>query len=422
MFKKSSEIFLGFLCGLYLLSGRWNLYRLYEDAPMTSSWEEVFFEVRFWVLLATIMTVIVGPGKRDLSGILKTPCSKEINSGLLYWVCSFFLLTTASVTWSPDVDMAIPKAVETCMQLIIVLALYSARNTIDFSLVLHSFLNSLFIIGVVFVLILIQKGVGDEARVAVLGGGPNVFGRNMAIFFWTGQYFSNSGPHRSYAKVIGLVFGSFMILSGSRGALFAFAISCLVNFLLSPKKWIRMIMVTIITASVLGIFLAETRFINKVSFVLEQRFLKKTIEERYDSSRSELIDAAVQLAKKKPFLGCGLNSFGSSGLTDQPYPHNIFVEVLVDTGIAGVIILSVILIFFLISSGKLWNMVPQEAWSVFVVSLVHAQFSGDLYDSRGIFLLISLIALSIHSQYARGGTFEFISRIRGKLMDQRGAG
>ena len=88
--------------------------------------------------------------------------------------------------------------------------------------------------------------------------------------------------------------------------------------------------------------------------------------------------------------GGGLGSF--RGLRYGVYPHNIFLEVLSEGGVAGVALLLLVLWRF---ERVYWqNKKPDgAATAAFVLILVNTQFSGDLYDSRSLFVFMMLAFL-----------------------------
>jgi O-antigen ligase len=85
-----------------------------------------------------------------------------------------------------------------------------------------------------------------------------------------------------------------------------------------------------------------------------------------------------------PLIGAGLSAF--SIRTGDVYPHNVFLEIFAEGGCIG-------LLLFLAMLGATGLMFWQHrdtlntaAVAAFVLILVASQFSGDLYDSRGLFL------------------------------------
>ena len=122
--------------------------------------------------------------------------------------------------------------------------------------------------------------------------------------------------------------------------------------------------------------------------------------------RLRLLEAAREALGGVSFFGLGTGGFTHLlGLPDQRfYPHNIFVEVLLENGVLGAAFL--ILFFVLVYRGwRRWGaelqaageVGPEQAlWrvsgAVFVYAVLNAQFSGDIWVNEWIWLWAGAIA------------------------------
>jgi len=109
-------------------------------------------------------------------------------------------------------------------------------------------------------------------------------------------------------------------------------------------------------------------------------------------------EAAINLIKEKPLLGYGVGGYfieGYSRLGDAVYPHNLFLELLSETGVIGTtIILGYVLILFIIRNLKqiitfrtcLGNRISPFLTTIFIFSLIS-------FDLRVTYLLFSVIAV-----------------------------
>ena len=107
-----------------------------------------------------------------------------------------------------------------------------------------------------------------------------------------------------------------------------------------------------------------------------------------DSSRELLYGVAFQEFSMSPFTGAGLEVRGL-----QTYPHNLIIESLMATGIAGGVIFLFLVICLSLSTLKLYKKNPEGGWIplLFVQYLIASQFSGALYSSTYFWLAVGLL-------------------------------
>jgi O-antigen ligase len=117
---------------------------------------------------------------------------------------------------------------------------------------------------------------------------------------------------------------------------------------------------------------------------------------------------AVDLIEEHPLLGVGAGGFQSVGrLADPPedYPHNMFLEVWSELGLAAFLVLAASVMAVLASLwAVVWRLPPGGPFqllyvfnAIFLLSLFTAQLSGDLIQNRtywGAFGLAWLIVRS----------------------------
>jgi O-antigen ligase len=83
------------------------------------------------------------------------------------------------------------------------------------------------------------------------------------------------------------------------------------------------------------------------------------------------------------------------------YPHNVYLEMLYETGITGLLLFSVLTLFPLVIALKRWrwfSLVQRSAVSMYVFQLVGSQFSGSFafgyLDQFFFALTVGIIALN----------------------------
>jgi len=127
-----------------------------------------------------------------------------------------------------------------------------------------------------------------------------------------------------------------------------------------------------------------TPFGQRAEKIFRERVLVLTFAERYDSGRAGISDRALALGRESPLFGAGLNSFAVR--TGFVHPHNVFLEIFAEGGAIG---LGLFLFMLAAVIGTFWKQraaLDPSSVAAFALIFVACQFSGDLYDSRGLFL------------------------------------
>jgi O-antigen ligase len=127
------------------------------------------------------------------------------------------------------------------------------------------------------------------------------------------------------------------------------------------------------------------------------RIINLTFEENYTAGRNYLWHVAMEMTGENPFFGVGLSGFEAAEITIKSeimaYPHNIFLEVLCETGIIGFFLFLSAGIAGIYALRRDWRFINIVSLAALVLNLILAQSSGQIFDSRGliIFLYLSLI-------------------------------
>ncbi len=140
---------------------------------------------------------------------------------------------------------------------------------------------------------------------------------------------------------------------------------------------------------------------------MEERFLRLTLKYEggsdseskvYLSGRESLYAAAYALGLDNPVAGAGLAAFPALGL--GVYPHNLFLEVFCEGGALGLALLGWVLLTFLRSALRGRRTINGATVGAVVLVLLGSQSSGDLYDSRALFLLMIMSSCTLASRTA----------------------
>ena len=231
------------------------------------------------------------------------------------------------------------------------------------------------------------------ARLSVLSGGPNVFGRNMGLLALASLRLIFDG--RRGLRVVGLVTAPLaallVLLSGSRGAMLALFFGVIVY--LSVHRVDRRVFLSLVAVGVVGMFAVATRFGDLAASVFRERFIILLLAEQYFTHRDVLLVEGLRAGLQNPLGGLGLSGFASVG-TWGFHPHNMFLEAFAEGGIPGLVLLCLPFLRY----ATRWRRGMGLGDSLTVAGLgllgVSSSISGDLFDARGVFLLLLMAVAS----------------------------
>jgi O-antigen ligase len=377
----------GAALALFLVSGSWSLARVAGVEPLA------IWQPRVWaVAILVAMALLPGPRRPRLTPSALLP--------ELAWL-GFSLL---AVTWAPDLLIARDQGVDLVLLIAVALALHRLGLGGQIEVLAASLRTGLLVLLLGLAAMALLGGVGG-GRLAVLGGGPNVFGRNMGLLCVLAleraldlvpRPISAAGsPRRSGLvgwAVVACVAAGLVALSGSRGAMISSFVAVSLLLTLGRARLGRRLAVAL---GVLGLFLALLLFTSlgaRVSEAFATRVLDLLFVDRYVSSRDRIYVFALEAGAARPLVGHGIGSFAAS--TPWPYAHNIMLDAWYETGVVGVALLGLYLgrsarvLAWLGSHGR-------EVWlAAAVLIFVGAQFSGGRYDCRGL-LVFTALALAL---------------------------
>jgi len=176
-------------------------------------------------------------------------------------------------------------------------------------------------------------------------------------------------------------------LGSSRGSIFALFLPFLLIFLCKKNagKSMRLLMVVAILL-VAGVYLSV--------------YFGSNIVDRFTSIQSDIEEgstSAIRLSLWREGLEQFMNNpfFGNSLEVDkyQFYPHNLFIEVLLSTGLIGFIPFTLLLFRGFKATINIFRNYPQYAWIgvLFLQSFMQNMFSGALYAASWFWLSLGLL-------------------------------
>jgi len=384
------ELFYGLFVTIFLLAGRWSPERL-DGAENTMGF---LLEPRFWCCVILMVCSLVNV----VTSMRPRPVFQGKDSYLHVFSLSFLAYFAFTANWGPNIWLATDKAVEMGMLICVILSTWVMSCSADMRAVWGAVCYSFMVM--MSPLAILGLSSFDGSRVAVLGGGPNVFARNLAILLFVLTMFADmrkTWKLTAYLALSGLCL-LLIVASGSRGALAALLGATLLVLIHDYRRFIiNMIGLCTLGVAAFGI-LSATGHTARIIEMFERRVISNTVEKQNMSGRDAIYETAYNIGLDNFWFGAGLN--GYKAITDASYPHNIFLEAFAEGGIVGVLLLGAFVVVIIGAAVGSRNLTERLGGGVVVIVLLAAQFSGDMYDSRCVFALGVLYVLSVQHQRA----------------------
>ena len=368
----------GVLAAVFTLTGRWSFERLQYGQDAFDAPE---LQVRNGILLALVVITFFGAFRRRTTGV------RRVHPPLLLPLCLvFFSYVSISALWAPEGARTLSKVIDigSLAALTFCVAFWTWRESTP-AFQKAFWITFCGIVCVFIVMTIAGQGLTDSRRTAMLGGGPNTFGRNVALAFF-GSLWLIRRKLGWYWVILTILAPLMVLMSGSRGALSAFGCGLVVFLGTAQTKLWKRVTVTMTIASICGVLLVSSPLGERVGPIFEERILRLTLVEHYTSDRPSIARTAFEMGLEHPVLGGGLAAFPV--LANDSYAHNIFLETFSETGSVGLLTLVPIFIVFGLFLIRHWRRIDRATACAFVAAFTAAQFSGDLFDSRWVFTLI----------------------------------
>lgn len=365
---------------LFLLSGRWSLSR------MGMGEASVLLEPRAWTVIG-LAAIAYSPA------LCRTlPLEPPLRTCLGALVVFLGYMTT-TVLWAPTSELPWTKAYEMLLIVVTVASVARIARWTGPRLLIHCFWDALAVaLGGMAVLGLMSWAGSSGERLAVLGGGPNVFGRNMAVLLMISLSAILAGRGKRWVWSSAAALGAVLaLLSGSRGAIVG-SMAGTATLVYTKKIPLGRFVKIAIGLVIFAWFVVTFTDVGQSALTsFEERFLKLTLEERHDAGRTDIYIYALQMGIDAPLVGQGLAAFAVSGF--HVYPHNIVLEAFCEGGLVGVVFLLAVLVPTLRRAFQPGAEYVSRDLAGFAVLLFSASFTGDFYDSRGVMLVALLVSM-----------------------------
>ena len=238
----------------------------------------------------------------------------------------------------------------------------------------------------IFFIFGLSKITSSPDRMALFGGGPIVFARWIGIFAILTTYFIQN---RIIKFLLILLSFLLIIKTGSKGPFLFLLVSFLFNFFstLSLKKYLFFFSMIAIVAIQSTDFLIQILGPRLFSIFTGDAMGATSSLGRLDRWR-----LAIEVFLQNPF-GVGFGNYvpisktiESNDFFMSEYPHNLFLELISELGILGLLLVCII-IFKLIKNIKEKNL-PLFQKQLLVFIFLNTMVSGDVMDARFFFLIL----------------------------------
>ncbi len=375
---------IGFMLAMYFLVGRWSTERLDGSVDAGS----IIEQPRLWIVAILVMAMfVIRSGKTGLR--VRTRIT-SVDAA----ICLFLAYMILASFWAPNAELAATKAFEVGLLLAVAIMFAISRPGLVHDRVVDSFWWTIVLAGIVMAGLAILNAAGG--RLYVPGGGPNTFGRNMGLMalgaaHLAARYGTKVSPISAAVMIVAVLL---ILMSGSRGALLSATVGVFTLLITARASMLTKFAAAAVIASAVAVLLFNTVTGEDALNVFQSRIIETTVYDRYLSARDDLWLDAIDWAKERPIVGWGLNGYRANSWT---YPHNMFLEVIVEGGCIGLLLL--------LNVGRAWwsqirrgrYPVPRVPVAALALAFTAAQTSGDLFDSRGVFLLLALSAPAVSS-------------------------
>lgn len=371
------EQVIGTLIALYLLTGRWSPARIFDVEP------SIVYEPRVWAVVGLLLFALLPAPRLGRPVPAARGATATVSWQLVY--LSFALM---SVAWAPDLEQAPENATNAALMLVATASLFRLCTTVDPRALDASIWRALTLLLAAMAAIAIAGGLGST-RLAILGGGPNAFGRSMGLLCAIALFRAIHGGRYGWWWAVGsTVAAALVVLSGSRGGMVATA-AALASLLMMGRQGLSRRLFALGAFVCLGlVVVGYTELGASVVERFNARVLRLLFEEGYVSNRDRIFVTALDLGQRSPWVGHGLGSFAA--MTPWPYAHNMFLDAFAETGLVGLLLFTGAIVQggLMLLRYRARQLAPAAA--AFVLYFMSAQFSGGLYDSRGVYVFLLL--------------------------------
>lgn len=277
--------------------------------------------------------------------------------------------------------------------------------------------------GYILYFLAISSGISFLIRVSILGANPIAVASFLAIacgMMIVLMVRSNLKNWSFYLPILTLLLVG-LIMTGSRGPIMSLILGSILYLVLFEKEYRKRFFLFGIVLVFLLIVIMQvlpenftTRYLNYTTgdLVIQREGVKRVSTIAMRLQYWELSISEWLRNIKTILVGVGSGGFSSFYiLRDYKfYPHNMFVEVLLELGIIG---LSVLLLFWYKISRILFYLKKIENISIVsamwvvaaIIRFLGAQFSGDISGNRVVWMFAAIALTTVYTELKNNGQF-----------------
>lgn len=384
------EICFGIALAIFYLSGRWDWLRIF---PGDGS--EIFSQPRIWLVQILMFLALMSYRHPE---IVIVPGSfidhrKRLTKMIVLWVTYQML----SLLWAPYFTESLNKFLDVILIMTMLVALsFVIHNVRGDVLIKYFWLTIAWVGGLLASLAVAQiiaaGPISGMGRVSILGGGPNVFGRNMGLLALTCLHFAKQGKSGKLWGLLAFLACTLVLLSGSRGAMLSLLGGIFIFVFIHRITLQSVLVFSIFGAGFTIAVLHVSGYLDIVKEMYRIRVLELLFdyngESLYSSGRDILFRNAIELGSMRPIFGNGLDSFAALGF--GVYPHNLFLELLVEGGLFGLFLFICVIALTISFVNQYREWIYEQNLVALGFVFIASQFSGDIYNSIGVVIFILL--------------------------------
>lgn len=269
---------------------------------------------------------------------------------------------------------------------------------------LSKFYNYLLYINflIIFLMVLYNKNnlslITINSRISLFNINPiwlaRILGQTVIILFFLKVKINK------YIKV--LIIGFILILmifTGSKGPVLSLFVSIFLILVRTTKKLLTLnnIMKFIIFITILFLFINYIVLMIFPNNYLIQRFLRISPENSVSLTRMDYFSIAIKNFIKKPLIGFGTGSYGFlfAHKDVRSYPHNIILEIMVELGMIGLILITPLFLNSLIKINNILKIYSRNdtlkaTYCLYIFYLINSMFTGDIILNLNLFLYLGI--------------------------------
>lgn len=367
-----------------MLAGRFSLNRLSSALPSTD------LRYGFAFLLVTVGLLWLTVSHQYL------PKPAKLAGGGLFVAWAGWMITSSA--WAPKGARVADTVEDLIFLLFFILVAWTLMRLLPAEATERVW-NWMLVGALIYFVLAVADGPGDQGRYAAPGGGPNVFVRVMILGAIAALYFA-SAKKRMWPLLTIPLFTLGAALSGSRGGLLSagivialFAIPIATR--LGAKRFIGVLLILVAAVGYLSAQEAVVTFV-------DERYIQQTLIEGYSSGRDTITEDAIRLYYERPIIGTGIDGFWV--LQDVPeqfeYPHNLFIAALAEGGTIGGGLLMLTICWLALVA---WKQRPLPHSALYALGggmflAFTSLFSGDYYDTRLMWFFLGLAVVEAGRQ------------------------